>query len=219
MFDIKLESDFDFTSAEYANVFSRARASAFQNPVWLDNFYKSMPQIFGAAPCIITFREKGILRGVVPMISRSKVGVRLLESADLGVSDYAAPVLDKELRRRLGSECALRKQFEDALGHYDVLRIKPVREEHVGCWQVLFPVDPMKLEFSAHSVDITPPFEDWQAAHVDPKLNGQIKRKAKRWKKQHEVELLRLTEKQDVSSAIGELTQLRQGRFEGDPLQ
>ncbi len=219
MFDIKLENDFDFSAREYADVFSRARASAFQCPAWLDNFYKLMPQSFGASPCIVTFRKDGELRGVVPMISRQKMGVRFLESADLGVSDYAAPVLDKDLRRQLGSECNLRQQFEAALGHYDVLRIKPVREEHVGCWQVLFPVDALKLEFSAHGVDLVPPFDDWRVANIDPKLNGQIKRKGKRWQKQHDVNLARLTDPTEVSAAIDELTKLRAGRFENDPIQ
>ncbi len=219
MFDIKLENKFDFAAAEYADVFSRARASAFQSPVWLNNFYQKMPQSFGASPCIVTFRENGVLRGVVPMISRQKMGMRLLESADLGVSDYAAPVLDKELRRQLGSECTLRKRFEDVLGQYDILRIKPVREEHVGCWQVLFPVDAMNLNFSAHGVDVAAPFDEWRTANIDPKLNGQIKRKGKRWKKQHDVHLARLTDPQDVKTAIGELTRLREGRFENDPIQ
>ena len=217
--DIQTENSFDFLGAEYASVFESAHATAFQSPVWLSCFYDTLVAARGAKPHLITFRDGDRLVGLVPLIKRTKKFLTLLETTDLGVSDYAAPVLLPELVNALSTNPDLQKQFHTALGKYDALRIRPVREGHCTLWKALFPTDPVKLDFSAHAVALEAPFDEWRTQNLDRKLAGMVARKGKRWKKQHDVVLENIVDPTEAAAAIAELAKLRAGRFEGDPIQ
>ncbi len=219
MLHIHCETKYDFGAAEFAALFDGAQASGFQHPIWLGNFYNLMCPEQGAQACIVTLRDDDRLLGVVPLILRNKSGLRLLETTDLGVSDYAAPVLSDELQDMLVREPALKQQFQSHLPAHDVLRIRPIRDEHLPQWQLLFDGVAQKLDFSAHAVELAEPFDEWRVAHLDRSMASQMKRKAKRWQKQHDVELGRAADASQAKAAIFELAALRTGRFDGDPIQ
>src|SRR2546430_13630400 len=42
VFDVASENSFDFLSDEYRALFENSRATAFQNPLWLDRLYASL---------------------------------------------------------------------------------------------------------------------------------------------------------------------------------
>ena len=45
-FDVRIENAFDFLSSEYAELFNRSAATAFQHPIWLDGLYgKLVPKV------------------------------------------------------------------------------------------------------------------------------------------------------------------------------
>ena len=54
MFLVQAEHSFDFLSAEYAELFSRSHATAFQSPLWLDRLYTRLVPHVGAQPLIVT---------------------------------------------------------------------------------------------------------------------------------------------------------------------
>ncbi len=215
------ENQLDFAGPDFSGLFACARATAFQSPIWLDCFYRYLAPSQGAEPLIVTVRDGGELVGVIPMIRRRKAGLRLVESTDLGVSDYSAPVLRDDLAQRLESDTGfdLKRGFLDALGSHDILRIRPVRDEHRSEWGLLLNTEAMKQDFSAHCVALTPPFDDWRKENLDEKLAGMVARKGRRWKKQHDVKLECLADADDITAAISKLVDLRAGRFEGDPIQ
>lgn len=217
--DLAVEMDFDFKSPEYRDLFARSNATGFQSPTWLSCFYTTLAPAHSVQPWIITFRQRGRLEGLVALIKRQKSGIVLLEATDLGVSDYAAPVLSPRFERQLCDDGALQKAFRDALGAYDVLRIRPSRSEHSDAWQSLIGTCPQPLGFSAHSVDLQPPFDDWRRRKMEPKMASMAARKGRRWRKQHKVSLERLEDSNSILQAIDNLSLLRKGRFEGDPIQ
>jgi CelD/BcsL family acetyltransferase involved in cellulose biosynthesis len=67
-------------------------ATSFQHRHWLDAWYRAFDTV---APLIALISDTVTQRDValVPLICRSHHGVRLVEFADLGVSDYNAPIL------------------------------------------------------------------------------------------------------------------------------
>ena len=85
-----------FQSADYAALHARSKATAFQHPLWLQALHKHLTPSRGAQGVTLVGRpgpgEPPCF--VLPMIARKLSGVTILESADLGVSDYAAPVVD-----------------------------------------------------------------------------------------------------------------------------
>lgn len=217
MVDLHAHSRFDFSQDAYRALLAQSCASAFQQPLWLENFYRHLPKNRHAVPLIVTIRDNDGLAGVVPLIRRRKSGLRLVEATDLGVTDYAAPILSQRLMACDPTD--LRKSFRRAIGGHDILRIRPVRDEHVAAWNQLIDCAASALDFSAHAVELTEPFEDWRATHLDRKVASQMTRKGKRWRKQHDVALERLVDEKAIRLAIANLAKLRAGRFEGDPIQ
>lgn len=217
MVDFQVHQKFDFSQDAYRALLEDSCATAFQHPVWLSAFYENLVKNRPADPLIVTLHDESGLAGLVPLVRRRKAGLLLLDSADLGVTDYAAPVLATRLID--ADRTKLQQGFRAAIGRHDILRIRPVREEHLDAWALLLEAAPRRLDFSAHATELTEPFEEWRAAHVDRKLSGQMVRKGKRWAKQHKVVLERLRDAKSIRLAIANLSKLRAGRFEGDPIQ
>ncbi|MDD9909271.1 MAG: hypothetical protein OXR62_06220 [Ahrensia sp.] len=197
MLTVDVQSQYDFLSEDYAKLFAQSGATAFQHPIWLDVFYRRLPQQRGAQPVIVTVHEGDELLGVVPLIRRNRLGIVMIEPHNLGVTDYAAPVLSPHLLRKPTVESALPELMAQALGRHDLVRILPVRPEHMEDWTLLFPGDPVPVDFSAHAVGLSEPMDRWRETHVDRKLSSQYRRKAKRWCNQHEVDIRRLTDAAD----------------------
>ena len=69
-----------------------ADGTSFQHRTWLDAWYRAFDDV---TPLIAIISDTATRRDValVPLICRNHHGVRLVEFADLGVSDYNAPIL------------------------------------------------------------------------------------------------------------------------------
>src|SRR5581483_8240951 len=66
--------------------------TAFQHPVWFDVWYGAFKDV---TPLIAVVSDSATGRNVaiVPLIRRVRYGVRIVEFADLNVTDYNAPIL------------------------------------------------------------------------------------------------------------------------------
>ena len=217
MLNVATENEFDFLSQEYALLRDHARATAFQHPIWLDRFYTHLPPNRNAEPLIVTLRENGMLKAVFPLIRRRKTGLILVETTDLGVSDYAAPIIHEDIVAH--DRVQIVDRLREALGTYDILRIRPVREENCDDWQWIIKDQPIELDFSAHASELRSSFAEWRTSNLDASISGQTTRKLKKWNKQSKVELTLLTDRDEIQGAISKLAILRAGRFDGDLVQ
>jgi CelD/BcsL family acetyltransferase involved in cellulose biosynthesis len=213
---IAWEPDFNFGSGDFADLFAMSGASAFQHPIWLDAFYRHLAPIRGAEPVIVTGRAaSGQLQVVLPMIRRRKSGVWLLEATDLGVSDYAAPVV----RNGFMPTEVTRAAIAAALPPHDIMRIRPVRAEHVAKWQSLLDLTARDVDFSAHATDLPASHATWRAQAVEPGFARYLDKKRKRFFKASDARLKLLAEPAEIAAAIGAIQSDRKGRFAGDPIQ
>ena len=103
MFDVAVDNSFDFRSAEYAELFNRSAATAFQHPIWLAQLYERLIKLSRAEPLIIVVRNSADRRlaMVLPLIRRRYAILRAVEFADLRVSDYVSPVADAQTFERI----------------------------------------------------------------------------------------------------------------------
>lgn len=215
---IACEPAFDFESAEYRALFEASDTDVFRHPLWLSALYRRLAPHRGATPVVVTVRAgTGRLLALLPMTLRRKGGVRLLEAAHLGVSDYAAPVIREDWREALqGFDPAAGTSA--ALPAHDVLRIEPVRPERLADWASFFPARPRALPFSAHAAAPTSPYAAWRAENLTASTRRMLDRRRKRFAKEGAVTLTRLPP-QEAEQAIALLRRLREGRFAGDPIQ
>ena len=114
--------------------FGAGHRTAFQHGDWLGAWYAAFD---GVSPLIAVISDAatGSDIALVPMIGRSKGGIRVVEFADLGVSDNNAPVLasdfacDATKARAIGE--ALVAGLRSLPDGFDLLRLKKM-PAHVG---------------------------------------------------------------------------------------
>jgi CelD/BcsL family acetyltransferase involved in cellulose biosynthesis len=213
---IALEPGFDFRSEEFAILFAVSAGSAFQHPIWLDALYRRLAPNRGAETVIVAGRAaSGQLQFVLPMIRRRMSGVWLLEATDLGVSDYAVPVIASGF----APTDATRAAIADVLPAHDIMRIRPVRAEHVDLWRSLLDVGARELDFCAHATDLPPRHADWRAKALEPGFGRYLDKKKRRLFKAGDARLRLVSEAADLAAAIGAIQLNRKGRFAGDPIQ
>jgi CelD/BcsL family acetyltransferase involved in cellulose biosynthesis len=214
---VELYTGFDFRAGEYARLFARSNATPFQHPLWLDRFYAVLAPSRSAEPVVVTAREQrtGELKLVLPLIRRQKSTVTLLETTDLGVSDYAAPVI--ELGWRVPAD--LPEKLHTVLPSHDLMRIRPIRSETLGLWRACLGGDPVELDFSAHAVGLSADYREWRGQTLERGFAKYLDRRKKRFLKENGAGLRLLTGRQEIAHGIETLRRRRAGRFEGDPIQ
>src|SRR3954447_2638611 len=106
---------------------SAGHRTAFQHAHWLGAWYQAF---HGAAPLIAVISDAttGKDVAVVPMISHTRRGIRVVEFADLGVSDNNAPILACDVAMDAATVRATSAALVDALralpDRFDLLRLK-----------------------------------------------------------------------------------------------
>lgn len=217
---VRREDGFDFSSRAYLEIFEASGATAFQHPTWLRNVYGALTPYRRAEKVVVTLRhDDGRLAGVLPLILRRKAGIRLLETTDLGVSDYAAVPLDRGVCAGIVGSPALKRLVADVLPAHDILRIRPIRAEHVCDWRDLLPGAAEPLGFGAPFAPLGSDYAEWRRTRPSKSLLGRLARADKRIAKAGGAELLRLVAPVDIRGALSEIQRLRAGRFAGDLIQ
>ena len=94
-YQAEVTSDWASVADAWAREAGQGAGTAFQQENWLKNFYAAVALEDGVAPLIVTLRDtaSGLVGMRLPLLSR-KVGSRThIEFADLGMTDFNAPLL------------------------------------------------------------------------------------------------------------------------------
>jgi len=214
---VEMHTGFDFRAGEYARLFARSNATPFQHPLWLDHLYAVLAPSRSAEPIVVTVREQrsAELKLVLPLIRRQKNAVTLLETTDLGVSDYAAPVVELGWQVPAG----LPEKLHAVLPPHDLMRIRPIRSETVELWRACLGGEPVGLDFSAHAVALSADYRAWRGQTLERGFAKYLDRRKKRFLKESGAGLRLLTGREEIAHGIETLRRRRAGRFVGDPIQ
>lgn len=217
---IDLENTFDFLSPDYWSLFERARATAFQHPIWLDRLYRKLAPDLDAEPLVVTARSPaGRLEMVLPLVRRRHKGLRMIEFADLQVSDYAWAVCDEADFRALAGDARTGESIRDLLRPYDVLRIKKVPDGAPRLEQLFETSRRSRMDVSAHAAALSEPFASWQAAAMPGSYVRELARKRRRLARDGALTFERLRDPALIEEAFGLLRTWRAQRFPDNLLQ
>lgn len=221
MIDISLEHDFDFAGSEYFELFAEASATAFQHPVWLKQLFGSLALQAGGEPLPIAIRENpsGRLIAVIPLMRIRRRGIKIVEFADLGVTDYCAPIVRNGYNGQIRSVPQVADKILELLGQCDIIRAKSVRPEHAALVEQMTGSEPHPAGFSAHEAPLEQPYAEWRAKAFSKSKMKYIDRKRRRFERLGNTALQLVQEPKAARAAITELKVLRAGRFDGDPIQ
>ena len=95
---VSVTADFNFESQESLGLYDRSAASAFQNPIWLNAFYRLVAATKTCEPVIVEVRSarNGNLLAILPLVARNAQGTKIIDTSFPAVVDYACPLVDRK---------------------------------------------------------------------------------------------------------------------------
>ncbi len=217
MLDIQIETPFDFRSEEYQRLYDAAEATAFQHPVWLHHLYTDLAPRRHAEPVVVTGRDTatGRLLLVLPLVRRRTGPFRRIEFADLGVSDYASPVLDGSLDLGDLVKSGVPREIRRALGRYDLLRIDKIAFRPNEVHALLGSRKPRRHRYRRWPIPLEPStFDDWTASR-DPAFARHLVSRRKKLRPKGVIGFRELTDPAEITDAFNDMRRFRADRFAG----
>ena len=218
MFEVAVEPLFDFLSGEYALLFGDSRATAFQHPHWLDALYRKLAPALNARPLIVTVRRQGRLALLLPLVRRRYGTLRVVEFADLGVSDYACPVASEETLGAIASDSKTCVRIMAALKPFDVLRIQKLSEFSGPLERVLGTAPRAAMPMSAHAVPLGASYPVWRAEKMPASYRKELDKKARQLHRKGAVAFGRPNTPEGIAITLQKMKEYRWPRFGSDDL-
>lgn len=216
MFEVAVENYFDFLSPEYAALFDASAATAFQHPVWLSALYRGLVVHNNARPLIVVVRHQtdGRLAMVLPLVKRRYGALKVIEFADLRVSDYVAAVVDKATFDAMVADDTVLKRLARAIEPYDLLRIGKLSEGALPLHRLFGIADAAPMATNSYAVPLEASFEDWRGAHLNASYAKELKKKARQLQRKGDLKFERVTNDGAVLQTFEALKIFRRDRFE-----
>lgn len=98
----------------------------FQDPVWIETWYESLQDRVGLTPLLVTARDRatGALALHLPLVIDETGTRRIIAFADLGLTDYNAPLLGPAAPRDHAGALELWQAIRSALPRADLLSLR-----------------------------------------------------------------------------------------------
>lgn len=217
---INLEAGFDFLSPEYEALFNASRATMFQSPQWLSDFYTILAPPLNAEPLILTIRDdNGDLMMVLPLVRQTQFGARIIQPADLGISDYNTIIARPGALETLTASEQLLASLRAALRPFDIFLFRKERDELPDIDQLFANAKRTPNENQAYHVHLAPDFEVWKLENMSKNLRKSSKRKLRNFSSDvGAFEFITATEPTRIKEAFDFLRATRVERFADDLL-
>jgi CelD/BcsL family acetyltransferase involved in cellulose biosynthesis len=128
-FRVELVHDWKHAAARWRDI---NPSTPFQHPQWCEAWYGAFAGADGVEPLIavVTDAASGEQAALLPLIRRRQKGMRIIEFADLDLTDYNAPILGSAAPRDARAARALWRDLRAALrkmpGGADLIRLRKV---------------------------------------------------------------------------------------------
>ncbi len=125
-YEIVLVSEFGIIPERLATLCAGSASTLFQRPGWLAAWYGTVAPAEGAEPLLVEVfdRGSGAHAMTLPLARIGEKGVFRIEFADLGVTDYNAPILGPAAPDSAAEAAVLWRQIRRALPKADVIHLR-----------------------------------------------------------------------------------------------
>lgn len=181
-FSVSACGDIEAVRADWATLEGCGAGTAFQSRGWLEPWYAILAPLFDAQPLFVTVREKSSGRPVMflPLCRRCENGITIVEFADLGVSDYDAPLVDPDFAVELASRPNLLRAVQAAMRPADIFRLEKAPERLGETPNPLTFAAKRRLSYSAWETRLPPTKAEFDAALPDRSFVKELERKKRR---------------------------------------
>ena len=123
MFNVTVSNRWTEVRELCADLASIGRCTPFQQPRWLENWFASIGAETGVEPLLVLVHENGKLVLFMPFVRLKRGQMITIEPADLGVTDYNAPLLGSEFAPSAASMAMMWNAIKRALPPADLIHI------------------------------------------------------------------------------------------------
>ena len=182
-------------------------STGFQSLNWLTVVYEELAVAKRAMPrlVVVTERNTGEVALILPLVIKKKRSLNIARFADLGVSDYGAPILGPALLVKRRSIRRAWRAVRHALRDVDMIRLERMPAEIAGRPNPLISragMAPSRL--SGSTVRIEGTVDDYIAG-LDAKDRDAIERGKRLWMKEDNPRFSRATTPDEVAHAYAAL--------------
>jgi CelD/BcsL family acetyltransferase involved in cellulose biosynthesis len=156
---------------------------------------------------------------VLPLVRRRRGTMRVVEFADLRVSDYAAPVCDAATFELILQDKAACAALRKLLKPYDLLRIRKLGETALPLERLLGTRPRSPLGMSAHAVKLYGPYAEWRKDSIDPSYRKELDKKQRQLSRKGDVRFEVSRDPEAIKAAFQAMRHYRESRFQDDLLQ
>lgn len=221
-FTVAVTPRFDFLSEDYATLFAESSASAFQHPMWLDAIYRQLVPQLKIDPLIVTVRDAadGRLVMVLPLLRRRYRGLRTIEFADLGVSDYVAPIASDASIEIIATDPFVCRRISAVLKPFDMLRIRKLRSPSKAVQQLFGATDCSEMSMGAYAGPLASDYTAWRSNNLTASYRKELDKKSRQLHRKGQVEFHCTTDAAAIEATFVKMREYRRQRFDsGDLLQ
>ncbi len=214
-FDVDVFTNLDAVRDDWAALESTGECTPFQTRAWLEPWYEIVAPHFGAAPLIVRVRERysGLPMMLLPLVKRRDGGITLVEFADLGVSDYQAPLLAPQSDAMHAHASALWPKIQAALRPADLFRFEKVPALVGGLRNPLQDIARRRMNFSSWDVALPADRVKFDATLPDRSFLRELARKGRRIAGRGQAIFAEATKPEDLRRAFDALCAQRAARF------
>lgn len=212
-FTIEVATSWSDVEATWSGLPPEAFLTPFQGADWLGSWYGTVGSRAGVDPLIVLARDtaSGELALALPLVRRRHGRSSLIEFADLGVTDYNAPVLGPKLPSDAAGFARLWREVRRALPEADLLSLEKMPLEARGR------VNPLAEHLAAsrstpsgNILHVPGSWEVWRRS-LDRPVRKEIERSWRVFLK-HEDAAFRIVEEVDAGRVLAEIARFQSAR-------
>lgn len=218
---VQLENSFDFLSVEYHTLHKASSATVFQAPLWLATFYKTLVDTLSLEPVVVTARNQdGLLLGVIPCVRQSVKGVKIIQPADMGVSDYNCIVVRDDALSVLKADQEMQHAIEKVLAPFDVFFFRKQRPDIVRIEDIMPDGSVSCNDNKAYEVALESSYDSWVLNNLSANFRQSNRRKFKKLiAKYDDYQFENVTDQSKIADALTFIRNHRSARFDNDILK
>ena len=189
-------------------------STGFQSLNWLTVFYEELALTKRALPrlVVVTERNSGEVAMILPLVVKKKRSLRVARFADLGVSDYGAPILGPALLVKSRSIRRAWRAVRHALRDIDMIRLENMPGKIAGRLNPLISRAGMSpSRYSGNALHIAGRVEDYITG-LDAKDRDALARGVWRWLQEDNPRFARVTTPEDVAHAYATLEEQQEAQ-------
>jgi CelD/BcsL family acetyltransferase involved in cellulose biosynthesis len=218
---IETTDAYDFLSEHFSTLFDHSNATAFQGPLWLEQFYKTIVPGTGSTPVILKIFLSGSQNPdvIIPLVREKHFGIQIIQPADLGVADYNAVIGRTESLELLSKLPDMSAQITKAIRPYDLILFRKQPPWAFDAARLFSGAQKTPNISSSHAADVGQGYDNWLKTCISKNMRRGLKRKQNGFEKDHgKLSFQELTEEAEIHEAFDLLRDWRAVRFEGDLL-